>query len=191
MCPSYESITLKTKLNVVIDGPCPPVEVSASEKKTEVVDTKTEVDSTEDDSLDEDSLETVWEWRRNGYSSEEDMVLAEGVFPCYYNNANEKHHPVNSYGSTKRMNMVDKPEASGESLECFEVDGKRYLVFGSNVPNQFYSEDVHYGKFTRTYCYENFNGFKEMKNEKLRFILANMGLHHRKVARQRSMVWIL
>lgn len=178
LCPSYESITLKTKLNVVIDGPCPPVEVSASEKKTEVVDTKTEVDSTEDDSLDEDSLETVWEWRRNGYSSEEDMVLAEGVFPCYYDNANEKHHPVDSYGSTKRMNMIDKPEASEESLECFEVDGKRYLVFGSNVPNQVYSEHIYGGDFSYiiSSCYESASEFKEMKKRETPFYSCEHGI---------------
>ena len=154
-CPSYKSITLKTKLNIVIDGLCPPVEDAASEKKTEVAYTKTEADLTVDDTLDEDFSE----------EPKEDTVLAEGVFPCYYDDANEKHHPINSYGSTKRMNMVDKPEASEESLECFEVDGKRYLVFGSNVPNQVYSEHIYGNDFGYIIgsCYESINGFKEMK----------------------------
>ena len=78
-CPSYQSITLKTKLNVVIDGPCPPVEVAFK---------KTETESMEDDILGEDSVVTVWECRGKSCSSEEpkeDTVLAEGVFPCYYN----------------------------------------------------------------------------------------------------------
>lgn len=164
-CPSYESITLKTKLNVVIDGPCP------SEKKVEESEIVLVPDSVGQNSLN-NVLTRLFGCIGEVCSSEEpkeDTVLAEGVFPCYYNNADEKHHPINSYGSTKRMNMIDKPEASEESLECFEVDGKRYLVFGSNVPNQFYSEDVHYGKFTRTYCYENFNGFKEMKKRETPF----------------------
>ena len=160
-CPSYESITLKTKLNVVIDGPCPP------EKKFE----ESEIVFVPD-SAGENSLTRLFGCVGEACSSDEpkeDTVLAEGVFPCYYDDANAEKHPINSYGSTKRMNMIDKPEASEESLECFEVDGKRYLVFGSNVPNQFYSEDVHYGKFTRTYCYENFNGFKEMKKRETPF----------------------
>ena len=164
-CPSYQSITLKTKLNVVIDGPCASVEVAFK---------KTETESMEDDILGEDSAVTVWESSGESCSSEEpkeDTVLAEGVFPCYYDNANEKHHPVESYGSTKRMNMADKPEASEESLECFEVDGKRYLVFGSNVPNQFYSEHIYYDKYEyiTSFCYESINGFKEMKKRETPF----------------------
>lgn len=160
-CPSYRTLTLKTTLNVVFDGLCPPVEIATSEKKTEVAYTKTEADSTEDDSLDGDSSEEL----------KEDSVLAEGMFPCYDYDANAEKHPVYSYGSTKRMNMVDKPEVSEESLECFEVDGKRYLIFGSNVPNQIYSERFYGDDFGYIIgsCYESVNGFKEMKKREKPF----------------------
>ena len=173
-CPSYESITLKTKLNVVIDGPCP------SEKKVEESETVLVPDSVGQNSLN-NVLTRLFGCIGEACSSEEpkeDSVLAEGVFPCYYNNADEKHHPVNSYGSTKRMNMVDKPEASEESLECFEVGEKRYLVFGSNVPNQVYSEHIYGDDFGYIIgsCYESINEFKEIKKRETPFYSCEHGI---------------
>ena len=170
-CPSYRAPVLKTTLNIVIDGECPkkkPIaetQNAAVENKPSVEDTVVEK-TVETDSLDEGT------WVSSECSScldkcvsdEEEKLpeMAAGMFPCYWEDATRENHQVHFYGSSKQMNMADKPEGLVENMECFDVNGERFLVFGTNVPKQYYSE-LKRGYWFLPSCYESVNDFEKMK----------------------------
>lgn len=162
-CPSYETPEWSTSLDIVIEGECPPVEEN-------VVDSTSKGGSggcSVDDSLEDDEGEFVAFGQLSSLSktlknSPVDSTPAKGLFACYRSYASEYNHPVEAYASFKPMNMVDDPKGSEESLECFEVNGERYLVFGTNVPEMSYSTrvpDRYYGDE----CYRADGDFKNMK----------------------------
>ena len=150
-CPKYEVSTLKTKLNVLIDGEC----------------ARTAADSA--------IVDDEGGWLGGGCScsggekcvsevdveeTKKDTVPAPGVFTCYSFYSTYEHPKVGYYGSSKRMNMDGRPEGRGTSLGCFNIRGKNYLVLGSNVPAQIYSafDDEDYN-----HCYDSVKNLKQKK----------------------------
>ena len=169
-CPSYRAPVLKTTLNIVIDGECPKnkpiakVQKATSEKEPAAGESAAE-ESVEADSLDEEtSVSSGCSSCLDKCTSDEEEKLPElaaGMFPCYWEDATREKHQVGFYGSTKQMNMADKPEGLVENMECFDVSGERFLVFGTNVPKQFYSEQKR-GYWSLPSCYEGVNDFEKM-----------------------------
>ena len=169
-CPSYSAPVLKTTLNIVIDGECPkkkPIEETQNatvENKPAAGESVAE-ESVEADSLDEEtSVSSGCSSCLDKCTSDEEEKLPEmavGMFPCYWEDATREKHQVGFYGSTKQMNMADKPEGLVENMECFDVNGERFLVFGTNVPKQFYSEQKR-GYWSLPSCYESVNDFEKM-----------------------------
>lgn len=150
-CPKYEVSTLKTKLNVLIDGEC----------------ARTAADSA--------IVDDEGEWLGGGCScsggercvsevdvkeTKKDTVPAPGVFSCYSFYSTYEHPEVKYYGSSKLMNMDGRPEGRGTNLGCFNIRGENYLVLGSNVPAQIHSafDDENYN-----YCYDSVKNLKQKK----------------------------
>lgn len=161
-CPSYETPEWTTSLNVIIDGECSDSVLAAltipSGSSNGNCSAGASLDAGE-----EDSLGISWNLDEQESEKEpEDPPPAKGLFACYRSYASEYNHPVEAYASFKPMNMVDEPMGTEESLECFEVNGERYLVFGTNVPEMSYSTrvpDRYYGDE----CYRADGDFKNMK----------------------------
>lgn len=148
-CPKYEVSTLKTKLNVVIDGECAPAAAdSVSDDEDEWL-AGCACSGGEKCASDDDAKET-----------KKDTVPAPGMFPCYSFYSTYEHPKVNYYGSSKVMNMDGRPEGRGTSLGCFNIQGKNYLVLGSNVPGQIHTayDDENYN-----YCYDSVKNLKQKK----------------------------
>lgn len=175
-CPSYELPKWSTSLDIVIEGECPPVEEN-------VVDSTSKGGSggcSVDDSLENDEGEFVAFGQLSSLSktlknSPVDSTPAEGLFACYRSYASEYNHPVEAYASFKPMNMVDDPKGSEESLECFEVNGERFLVYGTNVPGMFYSTSVSNGRYYGGNCYLSKGDFKKMETVEKPFYTCGYG----------------
>lgn len=77
--------------------------------------------------------------------------MDEGVFPCYKENGFKrgslKSHPSN-YAGKIPLNMIESPIGTDEALGCYEVGGKRFMTFGTNVPELLYDRF-----FWRDFCY--------------------------------------
>lgn len=143
VCPYYSPALFKTELDVVIDGPCSPT-----------------MDSTTWELKQDES-----DWRctakdKSSGPSQEEAALPDGMMPCFFSYREKKWAEPLYYVSTKRMNMVGKPEGLDENLECFDVNGERLVVFGSNVPDQTYNEVK--GPLGGD-CYANFSDFNKKK----------------------------
>ena len=161
-CPSYETPEWTTSLNVIIDGECSDSVLAALAISSGSSNGNCSAGASLD-AGEEDSLGVAWNFDEQKSEKEPmDPAPAKGLFACYRSYASEYNHPVEAYASFKPMNMVDDPKGSEESLECFEVNGERYLVFGTNVPEMSYSTrvpDRYYGDE----CYRADGDFKNMK----------------------------
>ena len=148
-CPKYEVSTLKTKLNVVIDGECAPAAADSMDDDEGEWLGGCSCSGGEKCASDDDAKET-----------KKDTVPAPGMFPCYSFYSTYEHPKVNYYGSSKVMNMDGHPEGRGTSLGCFNIQGKNYLVLGSNVPAQIHTafDDENYN-----YCYDSVRNLKQKK----------------------------
>ena len=144
LCPHYSPALFKTELDVVIDGPC-----SSSMDST-----------TWELKRDESDMRCVAGGGASG-QAQKDSVLADGMMPCFMGYLLTKWTEPRYYVSSKRMNMVDKPEGLDDNLECFDVAGERLLVFASNVPDQTYNEakDDSYA-----HCYASLSDFEKKKS---------------------------
>ncbi len=146
LCPHYSPTLVKTELDVVIDGPCSPSMDSTTWELKQ----------------DESDRGCVASDRTSGQSKKDsDLALADGMMPCFTGYLLTKWNEPRYYVSSKRMNMVDKPEGLDDNLECFDVAGERLLVFASNVPDQTYNEfkDDAYG-----HCYASQSDFEKKKS---------------------------
>lgn len=149
-CPNYGTPKWETSLNVVIEGMCPP-------KKVKVVENdSSKVEMTDDD--DEGVFVELGSSLRDDAREEEkpsrpDSAIAKGLFPCYYY-YDEDRNSIEHYGSTALMNMVGKPEGAVESLECYDINGERVLVFGTNIPAEVYFDSRLKGEYSDGSCSE-------------------------------------
>lgn len=73
---------------------------------------------------------------------------AEDIFPCYAPDG--KLCKVVNYASLSWMPLDGDMEFVGEKAECFYADGKAYLLFQSNVPEQIH-DSVFWGGASRCY----------------------------------------
>ena len=142
VCPYYSPALFKTELDVIIDGPCSPTMDSTTWELKQ----------------DESDWRCTAKDKSSGLSQE--VALPDGMMPCFFSYREKKWAEPLYYVSTKRMNMVGKPEGLDENLECFDVNGERLVVFGSNVPDQTYNEVK--GPLGGD-CYANFSDFKKKK----------------------------
>lgn len=174
-CPSYETPEWTTSLNVIIDGECSDSVLAAlaipSGSSNGNCSAGASLDAGE-----EDSLGISWNLDEQESEKEpEDPPPAKGLFACYRSYASEYNHPVEAYASFKPMNMVDDPKGSEESLECFEVNGERFLVYGTNVPGMFYSTSVSNGRYYGGNCYLSKGDFKKMETVEKPFYTCGYG----------------
>jgi len=167
-CPEYETPRWTATLNLIVEGECPSsMTVMATEAFNEELQTEGGVaeGNCSDESFDDDTGgigKDVFVWS-NLPKGPGDPVPAEGLFACYSHFNSMFHHPVNAYASFKPMIMVDEARGLEESLECFEIKGERFLVFGTNVPGMSYSTGVpdEYGYDYR--CFVSKGDFDKME----------------------------
>lgn len=164
-CPEYETPKWTTTLNMVVEGECPSSVVTNS------VGTCSDDNVADDEVAEEyvsnegfgDSVKSFVEGVLTRENSPKDPTPAEGLFACYYGNATKNYHPVNAYASFKPMIMADKAQGLEESLECFEDNGERFLVFGTNIPRMFYSTAELHKRGYKDECFVNKGNFDKME----------------------------
>ena len=64
--------------------------------------------------------------------------------PCYSTDYTNGGCKIGNYASKTLLHVRGKTAGIEESLECYNIDGKRYLNFGTNVPQIYYGNKVNF-----------------------------------------------
>lgn len=71
--------------------------------------------------------------------------------PCYTKDYFNGGCKIQNYASKKKLPVHGKSSGIDESLECYHVDGKSYINFGTDLPAETYNKPSSYKTFAKCY----------------------------------------
>jgi hypothetical protein len=129
-CPHFEKSHYASTIKAKIVGECKP-------------DFKKEL-RTVPKAIPKDTAVREWE-RKPAPIANPDWI------PCYTKDYFNGGCKIQNYASKKTLPVHGKSSGIDESLECYHVDGKSYINFGTDLPAETYNKPSSYKTFAKCY----------------------------------------